>query len=108
MEPIRFGPSTDVPDDHATLELAEIDAAIGMVAGGLARRICLVALAHPEAIAAVALARAQAADVGFHLDRDPGGAVRLTFGPPHAAALRGPGGGGCGGRRRTTTRSPPG
>lgn len=89
MEPIQFGRSPDVPDDHATVELAEIDAAIGMVVAGLARRICLVALAHPEAIAAVALARAQAADVGFHLDRDPGGAVRLTFGPPHEAALSG-------------------
>jgi hypothetical protein len=92
MEPIPFGRTPDVPDDSATLELAEIDAAIGMVVGGVARRICLVALAHPESIAAVALARAQAADVGFHLDRDPGGAVRLTFGPTDVASGLGGGG----------------
>ena len=81
MDPIQLRPSATVSDDVAMLDLAEIDAAIGMVVAGAARRVCLVALTGVEAVAGVALARAQAAEVGFHLDRDAGGAVRLTIGP---------------------------
>jgi hypothetical protein len=75
-----------VPDDPVELDLAEVDTAIEMVVAGAASRICLVSLIHPETVAPVALARSQAADIGFHLDRDPGGAVRLTFGPRRGAA----------------------
>jgi hypothetical protein len=81
MDPITFRPTPFAPDDDTRLDLAEVDAAIEMVAAGHARRISLVALAHADAIAAIALARAQAADIGFRLERDPGGAVRLTLGP---------------------------
>ena len=88
MDPIQLRPPTGVSDDVAMLDLAEIDAAIGMVVAGAARRVCLVALSGVEAVAGIALARAQAADVGFHLDRDAGGAVRLTIGP-RAEAGRG-------------------
>jgi hypothetical protein len=81
MDPIQFQPSSGVTDRVAMVDLAEVDAAIGMVVTGAARRVCLVALTGVEAIAGIALARAQAAEVGFHLDRDAGGAVRLTIGP---------------------------
>jgi hypothetical protein len=81
MDPIQFRPSSGVSDQVEMLDLAEIDAAIAMVVTGAARRVCLVALTSVEAIAGIALARAQAADVGFHLDRDVGGAARLTIGP---------------------------
>lgn len=81
MDPIQFRPSSGATDRAAMVDLAEVDAAIGMVVAGAARRVCLVALSGVEAIAGVALARAQDADVGFHLDRDAGGAVRLTIGP---------------------------
>ena len=81
MDPFQLRRSSGATDRIAMVDLAEIDAAIGMVVAGAARRVCLVALSGVEAIAGVALARAQDADIEFHLDRDVGGAVRLTIGP---------------------------
>lgn len=57
--------------------LAEIDAAIDMVALGLAARVHVTGLGGLEDVAAVALSRAQAAHVRFALSRD-GGPTSLT------------------------------
>jgi hypothetical protein len=69
-----------VPDDPAGHDLAEIDAAIALVSAGLARRVRLVSLGEPAAVAATGLARAQEAGIGFRLDRT-GAAVAVTIGP---------------------------
>jgi hypothetical protein len=61
-------------------DLDQVDAAIAMVADGHARRVRLVGLADPEAVAAVGLAHAQVAGVGFRLDSGPD-AVAVTLGP---------------------------
>jgi hypothetical protein len=61
----------------------EVDAAIEMVRLGAARRMRLVGVTDPDGLAAVALARAQAAGIAFRLERD-GGSVTLTFEWPEA------------------------
>jgi hypothetical protein len=66
--PIRT-PSAPVISTETTL--AEIAAAIELVALRGARQVTLVALSRPEAVAAEALAIAQAAGVQFRLSRDP-------------------------------------
>jgi hypothetical protein len=53
--------------DHA---MAEIDAAIALVACGAARAVLVTGLAGLDAVAADGLARAQAVGVGFTLSRD--------------------------------------
>jgi hypothetical protein len=73
-------PFPAVPSDPLERDLAEIDAAIGLVSRGLARRVRLVALARPDAVAATGLARAQAAGVGFTIDRGSSG-IAVTVGP---------------------------
>jgi hypothetical protein len=65
--------------DPIDLDLIEVDAAIAMVAGGLAARVRLTGLRQPDAIAGPALARAQAAHVAFDLERTE--LVVLTLGP---------------------------
>ncbi len=67
-------------DDPLDIDLREIDVAIALVVRGAAVRIRLVGLNAPDAVASMALARAQHAGVDFHVDCD-GGATRLTFGP---------------------------
>jgi hypothetical protein len=62
----------------------EIDAAIEMVRLGAAKRMRLVAMSDPDGLAAIALARAQAAGVAFRLERDRG-SVTLTFEWPESA-----------------------
>jgi hypothetical protein len=57
-----------------------VDAAVELVRIGSALRVRLAGLREPEALAQVALARAQAADLEFSVDRD-GDAVTLTIGP---------------------------
>jgi hypothetical protein len=69
-----------VPRNDGTA-LAEIDAAVAMVALGLATRVRLVGIAHIEDVAAAGLACAQASGVGFALDRSASGAVSVTLGP---------------------------
>ncbi len=66
-------------DDLMDVDLREVDTAIAMVARGAAVRVRLVGLHLPDDVAPVALARAQAAGIGFGLDRL--GSTRLTFGP---------------------------
>jgi hypothetical protein len=51
-------------------ELADVAAAIALVASGGAQRVTLSGLHHPEAIASDALAIAQSAGVRFALQRD--------------------------------------
>jgi len=81
MDPTTLLPfplDSDARPDH---DLVEIDAAIALVAGGLARRVCLVGLARPQDVAATGLAHAQDAHVSFGLSRDPDGSVAVTLGP---------------------------
>jgi hypothetical protein len=73
---VSFLPSADDPLDA---DLREVDAAIEMVARGLAVRVRLVGLNDADAIASIALARAQLADVDFRVDHGP--ATSLIFGP---------------------------
>jgi hypothetical protein len=63
-------------------DLAQVDAAIELVRRGAAVRVRLAGLRDPEALAQVALARTQAADLAFDVDRD-GDALTLTIGPRH-------------------------
>ncbi|OGO57888.1 MAG: hypothetical protein A2Z32_07330 [Chloroflexi bacterium RBG_16_69_14] len=81
MDAITFLPSPHAADETIGHDLAEIDAAIGLVVHGLATRVQLVGLKGPEAVAATALAHAQAARVRFSLDRGACGTVALTLGP---------------------------
>ena len=74
-------PFPDASDDIVSRDLVEIDVAIALVARGLANRVCLVNLSRPTDIAAAGLAHAQAARVGFRLDRTGDGAVAVTLGP---------------------------
>ena len=81
MDQISSLPLTHATFDPIERDLAEIDAAIGMVATGVATRVRLVGLAHPDKTAAIALARSQTAGIGFELERGPDGGVSLTVGP---------------------------
>lgn len=81
MEPIAFLPAPGAPTDVDEHDLAEIDAAIELIRRGLAARVRLVGLRGPETVAAAGLARAQAAELQFSLDRGAVGAVALTIGP---------------------------
>jgi hypothetical protein len=67
--PIRLLTAVPDPADRA---LAELEAAIDMVALGLARRVHVTGLGGLEEVAAVALSRAQGAGVAFALSRDGG------------------------------------
>ena len=69
--------------DATEIALAEIDAAIAMVVLGAALSVRLINLALAEESAFDAAARAQAAGVGFSLDRDASGSVALIIGPRH-------------------------
>lgn len=76
--PVPFPhPSLD-PIEH---DLAEIEAAIDLVAGGIATRVQLVGLIRPEAIAPTGLARAQLRGVRFSLDRRGEAPPAVTVGP---------------------------
>ena len=81
MEPISFLPAPIAPTDSEEQDLAEIDAAIELIRQGMAARVRLVGLRAPEAVAGAGLARAQASDIEFSVDRGAAGAVALTIGP---------------------------
>jgi hypothetical protein len=76
--PLHFPGASSDPIER---DLVEIDAAIAMVARGLATRVRLVGLMRPEAAAATGLAHAQDASMAFSLDRDPDGGITVTLGP---------------------------
>ena len=81
MDPITQLPSTRAPLHPLDRDLAEIDAAIGLVVRGVATRVRLVGLMRPDALAAVGLARSQSAGVRFEIDRGANGDVAMTLGP---------------------------
>jgi hypothetical protein len=77
--PIRT-PSAPAVSTETTL--ADIAAAIELVARKGARKVTLVGLSKPELVAAEALAIAQTAGVQFRLNRDAAsGAVSVLVGP---------------------------
>lgn len=62
--------------------MADVTAAIELVARGRAYRVTLVGLADPAALAPVMLAVAQAARVQFALERNPSsGTAAIVVGP---------------------------
>ena len=81
MDQSTLLPFPDASTDTVTRDLVEIDAAIDLVSRGLASRVRLVGLLRPDAVAAIGLARAQDALVGFSLDRGVSGGVAITVGP---------------------------
>ena len=68
-------------DDLVATDLAEVDAAIELVRRRAARRVRLVALGAPDLTAPMALAHAQAAGIGFRLERHDA-TLTLTFEAP--------------------------
>jgi hypothetical protein len=80
MDQSTLLPFPDASTDPVTRDLVEIDAAIDLVSRGLASRVRLVGLLRPDAVAAIGLARAQGALVGFSLDRGVSGGA-ITVGP---------------------------
>jgi hypothetical protein len=80
MDPDTILPFRLASTESLDRDLAEVDAAIAMVASGRALRVRLDGLVGVEAIAAAGLARAQGAGVGFRLIRATNGAA-LTVGP---------------------------
>ncbi|HEV8697592.1 MAG TPA: hypothetical protein VGQ89_07865 [Candidatus Limnocylindrales bacterium] len=75
--------------DPFETDIAHVDAAIELVRLGAAVRVRLSGLRDPEPLAQVALARAQAADLMFSVDRN-GDAVTLTIGPRRSGEARPP------------------
>jgi hypothetical protein len=73
--------------DPFETDLAHVDAAVELVRRGAAVRVRLAGLRDPEGLAQVALARAQAADMAFGVDRD-GDAMTLTIGPKRGEEVR--------------------
>lgn len=69
--------------DPLEADLQEVLAAIGLVAGGVARRVRISGLRRPQAVAGVAVARAQEAGVRFALEpNETGGYTALVTRPP--------------------------
>lgn len=82
MEPAGIIMLPRVRTDPFELEAADLDAAIELVRTGLAHRVRLVGLSTAGDLASVGLARAQAVDVDFTVDRHHD-ALTLTIGPRH-------------------------
>jgi hypothetical protein len=79
--PGAFDEGVDVAEIDAPA-LAEIDAAIALVAARVARRVRLVALPIVESVAALGLAHARAAGIEFACERGERiGVATLTIGP---------------------------
>ena len=81
MEPSQILPFPLASSDRHARDLDEIDAAIAMVAGGVATRVRLVGLGDAAEAAAQGLARAQLAGVGFALHRPTDSQAAITIGP---------------------------
>jgi hypothetical protein len=70
------------PEAVGSGALAEIDAAIALVADRVARRVRLTAWPFVEQVAAIGLARARAAGMAFAVERgERAGIVTVTVGP---------------------------
>ena len=72
-------PRASAPDPVES-DLQEIVAAIGLVAGGVARRVRISGLRRPEAVAGVGVARAQKAGVDFALEPNETGGFTVMVG----------------------------
>ena len=81
MDAVTRLPITRALLDPIDRDLAEIDAAIGLVVAGLATRVRLAGLMRPESTAAVGLARSQAAGIQFEMRHDLAGMASVTVGP---------------------------
>ena len=81
MDPVSLHPRAVSGPDLIVRDLAEIDAAIELVAAGFATRVRLAGLGDDDGILAIGLAHAQAAGVAFSIERRPGGTAGLTLGP---------------------------
>jgi len=82
----RPGADRTPQDDAGAAALAEIDAAIALVAGHAARRVRLTAVPFVERAAAEGLAHANAAGLEFRLERpERQGVATVTIGPLVAA-----------------------
>ncbi len=80
--PGAFDPADAEVDGAGAGALAEIDAAITLVAVGAARRVRLTALPFVETVLAVGLAHARAAGMAFRLEGQERDGVRtVTIGP---------------------------
>ena len=66
------------------LVIADLVSAVELVASGRARRVVLAGIAGVEDVAGEALAYAQAAHVGFRLERKPGARPAGIVGPVEA------------------------
>jgi len=85
----RPGAVPDPPDDAGAAALAEIDAAIAMVAGHAATRVRLTAVPFVDLAASEGLAHARAAGVRFTWERpERAGVVTVTIGPLDPALVR--------------------
>jgi hypothetical protein len=74
--------ATGQPTDLLERSIAEIDAAIALVAGHAARRVRLAGLPLVDVAAAFGLARALDEGVGFEVERSgPGAPATVTIGP---------------------------
>jgi len=76
--PIQLPVAVPIEADRA---LAELHAAIELVAGGMAARVHVTGLAGLDEVAAQTLVRAQAAGVRFTLTRDEPDTVTAIVGP---------------------------
>jgi hypothetical protein len=68
--------------DAGDVALAEIDAAIALVAGRAARRVRITAMPFVETVAGLGLVHARAAGMAFTFERpERAGVVTVTIGP---------------------------
>ena len=81
MDPTTLLPFPGAAPEPIDVDLAEIEAGVALVSMGLAARVRLVGLAHPDAVAGAGLARAQASNVAFALDHGSNGVTAITLGP---------------------------
>jgi hypothetical protein len=72
---------TVAPGDPLERALSEVDVAIALVMRGLAVTVTLSCLEAAERAAFAGAASAQAAHVGFRLERQPPAPVRVVIGP---------------------------
>ena len=87
MDATTLLPFPGASPEKVDVDLAEIEAGVALVSRGLATRVRLVGLAHPDAVAGAGLGRAQASHVAFALERGPSGVVTITLGPRQKALL---------------------
>jgi hypothetical protein len=78
----RAGAGPEDISDLTSRAIAEIDAAIALVASGAARRVRLTGVPFIESVAGIGLARSRAAGVTFALERPERiGVLTVTVGP---------------------------